>query len=435
MIMLKGLLPLILATPGIAWWDVNAPLSYGSPESVGLLSAPLKELQKNTSAYTVAQNYSSASYNLVHPLYPGATVLVGHRNTIVSHFSTGYNLLYSDSNGTKLAKNDRIRMRDDSIYDMASLSKMFTTVLALQQLGEGLINLNDTVDTYLPDFARNNKTSITILQLMTHTSGFDADPAPPLYPNYTTYEARREAVITQKPINPPGEVYLYSDLNFMNLAFVLEATTNSTLDQLMYDKFLHPLGMWDSFYNKGNLPANETEQYDRTVATEFQIEVLGTTYEPPRPQPVRGTVHDENAWALDGVSGHAGMFSTAYDLAIFCQTILNNGTYNGVKILEPWTVDLIFHNYNTKFPNDAHGLGFELNQTYWSGPMRSLQTAGHTGFTGTTMVIDRPSGTFWLALTNRVHPSRKWSSTNIEREYAGYFIAEALGRSPTGPTA
>jgi hypothetical protein len=207
---------------------VNAPLSYGSPESVGLLSAPLKELQKNTSAYTVAQNCtslsigphiftvlasplrrrkwvtstppdpadSSASYNLVQPLYPGATVLVGHRNTIVSHFSTGYNLLYSDSNGTKLSKNERIRMSDDSIYDMvrvvralgslgtvmrrsialqpallpcfwrwrdetcgwrppqASLSKMFTTVLALQQLGEGRINLNDTVDTYLPDFAR-----------------------------------------------------------------------------------------------------------------------------------------------------------------------------------------------------------------------------------------------------------------------------------------
>lgn len=161
-------------------------------------------------------------------------------------------------------------------------------------------------------------------------------------------------------------------------------------------------------------------------------------------------MHDENAWALNGVSGHAGVFSTAHDLAIFCQMILNNGSYAGTKVLEPWTVDLIFHNYNTKcafvtcshhvcarpdgaVPEDAHGLGFELNQTYWDGSMRSLQTAGHTGFTGTTLWIDRPSGTFALHLTNRVHPSRTWSSTNIAREWLGYFVAQALGRHPTGP--
>ena len=145
-----------------------------------------------------------------------------------------------------------------------------------------------------------------------------------------------------------------------------------------------------------------------------------------------GRVHDENAWALNGVSGHAGIFSTAYDLSVFCQMILNNGTYNGVRILEPWTVDLIFHNYNTKcerfhlsqtlresVPTDQHGLGFELDQGYWSGPMASLETAGHTGFTGTTLFIDRPSGTFAVQLTNRVHPSREWSSTNIAREYVG----------------
>jgi CubicO group peptidase (beta-lactamase class C family) len=150
------------------------------------------------------------------------------------------------------------------------------------------------------------------------------------------------------------------------------------------------------------------------------------------------SVHDENSWALNGVSGHAGVFSTAADLGVMCQMILNNGTYNGVKVLEPWTVDLIFENFNTKcksnclshrlvvtapdsttVPSNAHGLGFELNQTYWSGPMRSLHTAGHTGFTGTTLWIDRPSGTFAVQLASRVHPSRKWSSTNISRQYIG----------------
>jgi CubicO group peptidase (beta-lactamase class C family) len=164
-------------------------------------------------------------------------------------------------------------------------------------------------------------------------------------------------------------------------------------------------------------------------------------------------VHDENAWALGGVSGHAGVFSTAYDLAVFCQMILNNGTYGGVKVLEPWTVDLIFHNYNTAcvprsprlwccgwptaVPNDAHGLGFELNQTYWSGPMRSLQTAGHTGFTGTTLFIDRPTNTFAIQLAHRVHPSRKWASTNISREWIGTHLRvwSVVSVDPTGTDA
>jgi len=178
-------------------------------------------------------------------------------------------------------------------------------------------------------------------------------------------------------------------------------------------------------------------------------------------------VHDENAWSLDGVSGHAGMFSTAWDLGIFCQAsshglsgvyadnmwhghtqmILNNGTYNGVRILQPSTVDLIFHNFNTAFPGNEHGLGFELNQFYWSGAMQSLQTAGHTGYTGTTMVIDRreytigvlyewdmqifffiASNTFFIFLSHRVHPSRNWSNINVVREMVGLFVARSLGR-------
>lgn len=126
--------------------------------------------------------------------------------------------------------------------------------------------------------------------------------------------------------------------------------------------------------------------------------------------------------------------------------ILNNGTYGGKRVLRPETVDLIFTNFNTAFPGNAHGLGFELDQTYWSGPMSSLQTAGHTGYTGTSLAIDRrglfnlnlkvrmserdllASNTFWVLLTNRVHPNRNWSNINVARINMGYYVAKALGR-------
>jgi len=397
-------------------------LRFGTPESVSLLSEPLIELQSNISGYLNAANYGSATFNQVHPLYPGATVMVGHQATIVSHFAAGQSLKYADVNGTELPASQQIPAEEDTIYDMASLTKMFTTMVALQQLERGNMALNATVSTYVPEFSSNGKENITILMLLTHTSGFDADPAPDLWTGYPTYEERRQAIVNQGIINAPGSVYLYSDLNFMSLEIVLETVASKALDTLVREDFTDPLGMKDSYFNRGN-----KDMHQRIAVTEFEIAGLGPT-EPARPQPVWGTVHDENAWSLNGVSGHAGVFSTAMDLAIFCQMILNNGTYGKAQILKPSTVDLIFHDFNTNFPGNAHGLGFELDQNYWAGPMRSLQTAGHTGYTGTSMVIDRPSNTFFILLTNRVHPSRTWSNINIARENLGYYVAKALGR-------
>ncbi|GIJ99652.1 hypothetical protein Aspvir_003653 [Aspergillus viridinutans] len=144
--------------------------------------------------------------------------------------------------------------------------------------------------------------------------------------------------------------------------------------------------MHDAFFNRGNIEGPAFPFYPRMAAEEYQIDVLGPM-EPQRPKPVRGTVHDENAWALNGVSGHAGLFSTVEDTAIY----------------------------------------------YTAGPMASLQTASHTGFTGTTLVIDRPSNTFFLLFANRVHPSRNWSSNNIVREALGYWVAKSLGRDVSFP--
>ncbi|KAG6839223.1 hypothetical protein C0991_004665, partial [Blastosporella zonata] len=379
------LFSLVFASPSAS---KHEKLVYGLPTSVGLLPEPLVDLEKNVSGYMVAADYGSASYYSVHSLYPGATVLIGHDSTIVSHFAVGQSKKYADVNGTFLPEEEWIDTQKDTIYDMASLTKMFTSIVAMQQLDAGEIALNATVATYLPEFSVNGKENVTFLQLFTHTSGFNADPVPGLWTGWDTYDERKAAVIASPLLNAPGTAYLYSDLNFMTMQFVLERVTGLPLDTLIEQHFTGPLGMHDTWFNRGNkkLPY---ELLKRVAVTEYQIAVLGDT-EPEREQPVWGTVHDENAWSLDGVAGHAGIYSTAGDLAIFCQMILNNGTYDGVKILEPSTVDLIFHDYNgAQFPGDNHGLGFELNQYYWSGPMQSLQTAGHTGFTGTTMAIDR----------------------------------------------
>ncbi|KAK0211465.1 beta-lactamase family protein [Armillaria fumosa] len=337
-----------------------------------------------------AANYSSATYNEIHPIYPGATVMIDHQGTIVSHFAVGKIIKYDNENGVEHCS---------PVYTVASLTKMFTIILALQQLERGLIGLNCMVSTYIPDFPVNGKENVTVLQLLTHTAGFDADPG---------------------LLNQPGTTYLYSDLSFLTMQIVLEIVTGLNLDVLLERDFIGPLGMTRTFFNKGNVALDSS----RIAATEFQIAIQGAD-EPQRPQPVWGTVHDENAWSLEGVSGHAGVFSTSMNLGIFCQMILNNGKYTNVTILEPQSVDIIFTDYNTAFPGHEHGLRFELNQYYFSGPMQSLQTVGHTGFTGTSMVID-PSNTFMVLLTNRVHPSRTWSSPNIAREMVGYWVKRAM---------
>jgi CubicO group peptidase (beta-lactamase class C family) len=144
-------------------------------------------------------------------------------------------------------------------------------------------------------------------------------------------------------------------------------------------------------------------------------------------------VHDENAWAMGGVAGHAGVFSTVDDMAVLAQTMLNGGTYRGHRILSPRSVTLMLTNFNQNFPGDAHGLGFELDQRWYMGRLDGPMTAGHTGFTGTTIVIDPESRSFALQFSNRVHPSRNWGSTNPARRAAADGLADAMAvRAPDG---
>ena len=407
-------------------------LKAGAPESVGMLADPLKQMVENFTDFTVARNYGDATHNATHPLEPGSANIVARHGVVVSEFAVGHRNLYSDANGTCLDPADQEDTTLDTVYDMASLSKLFCAIAVLREVDSGRIDLEETVASYLPEFGSNGKEEITIIDLLTHTSGLYPDPIPGLWmSNYTSIDERVHALLTLRPQEPRGTAFIYSDINFMTLRYVLEEVTGMSYDRLIYS-YTMPLGMRSTFFNRGNVEGPSNPYYSRSAPTEFQIDVQGPL-EPQRPQPVRGTVHDENAWSLDGVSGHAGVFSTVGDMAIFCQMILNNGTYNHHRILSPEAVDLIFTDFNGKFPGSNYGTGFALNQTITQGPMRSMQTAGHTGFTGTTLAIDRPSDTFWLHLANRVHPSREWSSNNPVRMAMGYWVGKSLGKDVEWP--
>ncbi|USX49783.1 serine hydrolase [Lentzea sp. HUAS12] len=347
------------------------------------------------------------------PLFAGAVTLYVHNGKIVTHDRTGYAVLYKDQQ-TQLTEEERVPMQKDTIFDFASISKLFTSIAVIQQVEQGRVAIDEKVATYLPEFGVNGKENITVKQLLTHTSGLE--PFIPLWQRYPDIPSRIKAVMDVTPKSTPGTTYVYSDLNLITLGELVFKVSGKRLDEAVRDGITRPLGLKDTGYNP--------KAKDRTAATEFQSA-------PPRGI-VRGEVHDENAWSLGGVAGHAGVFGTAKDLAILGQTILNGGTYNGRRILSEHSVELMLTNFNQQFPDNAHGLGFELDQRWYMGALSGPGTAGHTGYTGTSFVIDKASRSIAILLTNRVHPSRDWGSVNPARRAVADGLANALAVTAHG---
>jgi CubicO group peptidase (beta-lactamase class C family) len=385
-------------------------LRDGTAAQVGLDPAPINAALDKITAWTKVNPATG------HPLFAGAVTLLAHDGVVVSRSATGQAVRYADAAGTELPVEAQVPMRADTIFDMASISKLFTSIVTLQLLERHRIELAVPVATYLPEFGTNGKETITVQQLLTHTSGLQPDPIPSLWAGYPDVPSRRAAIFNERPINPPGTVYLYSDINMIVLQLLAERLTGKGLDELVRTGITEPLRLVDTGYNP---PASKL---DRIAATEFEAN-------PPRGM-VRGSVHDENAWSLGGVAGHAGIFSTANDLAVLAQTILNGGSYAGRRILRADTVDAMLTNYNQAFPGHDHGLGFELDQRFYMGGLSGPRTAGHTGFTGTTLVIDPMSRSFAITLTNRVHPSRGWGSINLAREAMATGLAKSIAVRP-----
>jgi CubicO group peptidase (beta-lactamase class C family) len=350
-----------------------------------------------------------------HPEYPGSVVLAARNGVIAEYAAEGYNLRYADQQGDELPRDQWIPTTRDTIYDLASLSKLFTTIVAMHMVDAGTLSLDATVASYIPQFAQNDKGEITIRQLLTHTSGMPPDPSPPLW-TYDTQQQKVDAVYATTLQATPGSTYIYSDLNFMTLQFVEQTITGRRLDTLVHDWITGPLHMTDTMYNP---PARL--KY-RIAAEEYQLV--------PDRGLVWGQVHDENAWALSGVAGHAGVFSTAHDLAILCQMILNGGQYGGTRILSRHAVEqMMDHDPSIPGPD---GLGFETYEHWLMGALATPFTIGHTGFTGTSLVIDPTTDSFVILLTNSVHPSRNWGSTNPSRRAVAYDLARAIPVRPQG---
>lgn len=353
-----------------------------------------------------------------HPLYPGSVVLAARNGVIAEHAAAGYNLRYADQQGTELPAEQWIPTTKDTLYDMASISKMFTSIVAMQLVDRGKLNLDATVASYLPAFAQNDKQAITIRQLLTHTSGMPPDPSPGLW-TYSTRQQKVDAVYATVLQKPPGTTNIYSDLNMITLQFVVESISGKTLDVLVREGITQPLHMTDTMYNP---PAS---MRNRVAAEEYQLN--------PDRGLVWGQVHDENAWALDGVAGHAGIFSTAHDMAILCQMMLNGGQYGSARVLSRESVlAMLSDSPSVPGPN---GLGFELYLHWYMGALATPYTFGHTGFTGTSIVIDPTTKSFVILLTNHVHPNRTWGSVNPRRVAVADDLARAVSVPIHGKTA
>ncbi|WP_369205095.1 serine hydrolase domain-containing protein [Streptomyces sp. PU-14G] len=383
-----------------------------TPGRAGLDPRPLDAFARQLTEWTDPAR--GAGY-----LFPGATALLAHEGAVVARLARGDALRYGPD-GRELPPAERVPARTDTVYDLASLSKLFTSLVAAQQIDAGRLRLDAPAARYLPAFAAAGKGRITIRQLLTHTSGLPADPRPPLWQISGGPEARSRAVLRAAPLNAPGTHYRYSDLNMLSMQLVLEKVTGRRLDTLVREGITEPLGMAHTAYNPPR------SWWPRIAATANQ-------YRPDRGGPLRGSVHDANAWAMGGVAGHAGVFSTVDDLALLAQALLNGGTYRGHRILSEHAVTLLERDYNRRFPRHDHALGFELNQPWYMGGLTAPRTLGHTGFTGTSLVIDPASRSFAILLTNRVHPDDTTPSTNPARRAAATALARSVpARPPAG---
>ena len=357
------LITLIAAVATIAASDGGLPVA--APATVGMSAKRLETIDR-----VVTRGIKAGGF-------PGAAVVVGRKGAAV--WEKGFGRIDWATSSTRVSATE-------TIYDLASLTKVIGTTTAVMILfDEGRIQLDAPVVTYLPEFTGGYKDSVTVRQLLEHRSGLPADRD--LWRMaHTPAEARQ--IVLEAPLEcKPGQCYIYSDLGAITLGMMVERVTGQGLDVFLHERVFAPLGMVNTFFK----PADS-----------LKSRVAPTEVSPPRGYPLQGEVHDENAYALGGVAGHAGLFSTASDLSIFAQMILEGGEYKGVRIVSDSTVKLF-----TTRAAGSRALGWAMADGQWgSGRFMSEGSFGHVGYTGTSLWIDPEREMFVILLTNRVHAAR-----------------------------
>jgi uncharacterized protein YbbC (DUF1343 family)/CubicO group peptidase (beta-lactamase class C family) len=329
---------------------------------------------------------------------PGAVVLVGRKDR----------LIWQKTYGSRTVEPTREAMTTDTIFDVASLTKVVATATSIMILVErGKLRLNDPVSLYIPELKGEGRENITIEQLLIHRSGYAPDFD--LRERWTGYDEAIKRLIKEPLRNPPGTRFTYSDIGYIALGEVVKRVSGTPLDQFAKQNIFTPLRMRDT----GFRPAAALR--GRIAPTEKrrgQLSYLGDTPTDLGSEGdiwLRGQVHDPTSYRMNGVAGHAGLFSTAQDLATFSRMILNGGQIDGVRVLSPLSVAEMTRPRLISNTGNTRGLGWDINSSYSTnrGELFPLGSFGHTGFTGTSIWIDPSSQMFLVFLSNRVHPDGK----------------------------
>lgn len=376
-----------LRLPGISALKVCAALL--------LLSVPAAFSQtKKKPTYNLAPVDALMQEAIADRQIPGAVVVVGYKGQVV----------YRRAFGDRAIEPRHEHMTVDTIFDLASLTKPIATATSIMRLVQlGQLRLNDPVARYIPEFGRNGKEEITVRQLLTHFSGLRED----LDLN-TPWSGRDEALrraFDERPVRPPGSAYLYSDINYIVLGYLVERVSALPLDKYADAHIFQPLGMSTTRF----LPPRPW--VPRIAPTEYD----------ERSQMLRGVVHDPTARRMGGVAGHAGLFSTVNDLAKFAQAMLDG------KVLPAAIIEKMTTPQQPANATVLRGLGWDIDSPFSSvrGDLLPLGSYGHTGFTGTSFWVDPYTRTYIIILANAVHPRLGMSAVSL-RSRVATAVADAL---------
>lgn len=355
----------LLASPVAAQLTSEIPMR--APESIGMDVQRLNVIDE------------IVNEGLGQEKMPGCVVLIGRKEGIAFLRSYGFRQLQPD----------KMEMTTETLFDLASLTKPIATATSVMVLAQqGKLDLNATVATYIPDFAQNGKDTITVRHLLTHTGGLIADNSINDYANGP--DEAFANINALKPNAAPGDTFVYSDVGFIVLGQIVKAVSGKDVHEFSQEHVFKPLSMTETGY----LPRDELKT--RAAVTEQRDEHW-----------MQGEVHDPRAFALKGVAGHAGLFSTAHDLARYATMMLNGGRLNDVPVLDEATFTLM--TTSVEVPRGRRALGWDA-KTGFSSNRSDLMTSaafGHGGFTGTGIWIDPLQNLFVVFLSNRVHPDGK----------------------------
>ncbi len=385
-------------------------LPLAAPHTVGMNAAKLDQIEQLVNA------------DIAEKKLPGAVVIVGHRGKIV----------YRKAFGNRSLVPTIEKMTVDTIFDVASLTKPVATATSIMILVEqGKLRLNDTIGKYIPDIDDPEAKKVTIQQLLTHTSGYRPDFD--LGEKWTGREGMLAALKKEKLRNPPGTKFVYSDIGFIVL--------KELVDRLCGPPSFgchgrHVFDTANTDFRSVRMQANggSGSRYAPTENIQGQNSYLGGTFEGNQEtgkQILRGWVHDPTAFRMGGEAGHAGLFSTGDDLARYCQMLLNGGVLSGIRVMSAQTVARMTAPYVVSEDGATRGLGWDMNTSFSSnrGELFPLGSFGHTGFTGTSIWIDRVSQTFVVFMSNRVHPDGKGDVTPLRAKVAT-VAASAIEDTP-----